>query len=229
MPGVRFWASRVARPIRGALRRIARACEVYTWVDRRAGYQEFPAEALNAGVVVMVGCWESSRYFCDDPAPVREAFQWRQPVGHSTALEALIKGGNSVCVHVRRGDRVAVDKWRNSFASLGADYYRAAMDRMRGLALAPQFVVFSDDPAAAKTIVPPAAGVLHASDYAAGGDLADFYLMRLCNHFITANSTYSWWAAWLGEHPEKRVIVPGTWFRDGRSPDDLVSEGWIQL
>jgi hypothetical protein len=64
----------------------------------------------------------------------------------------------------------------------------------------------------------------------AQSDLDDFRLMMNCRHFIIANSTFSWWAAWLGQQPDKMVVAPRQWYRSGKFMDkDLVPEHWVRL
>jgi hypothetical protein len=59
--------------------------------------------------------------------------------------------------------------------------------------------------------------------------LADLTLMRRCRHFVIANSSFSWWGAWLGSHPQKRVIAPARWFADGRATPDLLPPDWRRV
>jgi hypothetical protein len=123
------------------------------------------------------------------------------------ALAARLRQSGSVAVHVRRADYVG-----NPHLDLcGEAYYRTAMGKIRDTVAAPRFYIFSDEPAwaAARLSGADVECVPHSEGQSS---LADLHLMSLANHHIIANSSYSWWAAWLGKKPEQRVMMPGRWF-----------------
>jgi hypothetical protein len=114
-----------------------------------------------------------------------------------------------VAVHVRRTDYIG-----NSNAEIcGLDYYRRAMERMRQQFEHVRFHVFSDDPAwCVKNLAADDVGICHL-DGASHHPLHDLHLMSRARHHIIANSSYSWWAAWLGKTEGQIVLMPTQWFK----------------
>jgi hypothetical protein len=121
---------------------------------------------------------------------------------------------------------------KRNFASMGAvctpAYYAAAVSRMlQLLPETPHFFVFSDDIDWVKTNIP-----VPQATYIEGNMGVDAYidmqLMSLCRHHIIANSSFSWWGAWLNPDPEKIVIAPSEWFI-GRSRPDVVPDNWTKI
>ncbi|QTN32183.1 alpha-1,2-fucosyltransferase [Akkermansiaceae bacterium] len=112
----------------------------------------------------------------------------------------------TVAVHVRRGDYLH----HPAFAVCDRDYYRASMGSMRERVPDARFFVFSDDPAWCRGEFRDADTEI--VDIGSGNPLHDMHLMSLASHHIIANSSYSWWAAWLGEKPGQEVIMPERWF-----------------
>jgi len=115
---------------------------------------------------------------------------------------------HSVAVHVRRTDFTSIP----IFGVCGMDYYRAAMDRLRQRHPGARFFIFSDDPAWCR------------EHFRGSGEevmncnrdpLHDLHLMSLARHHVTANSTYSWWAAWLGKKEGQQVLCPSRWYKNG--------------
>ena len=128
----------------------------------------------------------------------------------------------AIAVHVRRGDYVG----NPQLDVCTPQYYTTAMDRMRASVANPLFHVFSDDPLWCDenlsgediTVVPYDP---HASP------LVDLHLMSLAEHHIIANSSYSWWAAWLGKKPRQKVLMPPRWFGMVNAPvDEKRCPGW---
>lgn len=130
-----------------------------------------------------------------------------------------------VAVHVRRGDYLQLSQYH---PVLPVEYYNEAMDHFPDRS----FVVFSDDPEwcaqAIKGIWQDRRMVLFHSPH----DFIDLYLMSQCEDFIIANSTYSWWGAWLNPNPNKTVIAPKQWFGPGydhHSTEDIVPDNWVKI
>lgn len=131
---------------------------------------------------------------------------------------------NQVAVHVRRTDFLN----HAAFQVCDLAYYQRAMDRMRDLVSGARFTIFSDDPTwCAKNLNGPDIEVA-APPGAARGPLTDLAKMSRARHHIIANSSYSWWAAWLGKKEGQRVLMPDAWFRgDIHAPiGDKCCPGW---
>jgi hypothetical protein len=174
----------------------------------------------------LMGYWQSERYFLDQQKSIRRDFRYRQPLaGRNSVLAAEISARPSVSVHIRRGDYLS-DQIMDVCA---LDYYRAAAKFLEERIGCPAYYVFSDDTnwvlshfdfLSCVTVI----------DHNKGLDSHhDMQLMNRCKHHIIANSSFSWWGAWLNPSTEKIVVAPRTWFRDGRDDSDLVPSQWIRL
>ena len=114
-----------------------------------------------------------------------------------------------VGIHIRRGDFVSSKAASNVFQTIPLDYYQLAINRFPTDA---KFLVFGDDPELTSSFVKEIGGIDISS---LGMSLTeDFMLLALCDHYITANSTFSWWASYLGYNESKRVIAPRNWYMD---------------
>ncbi len=133
--------------------------------------------------------------------------------GHEE-LAALLKAPTSVAIHVRRTDYLANPR----IHQLNLDWYHRAMDLMRERVAQARFFVFSDDPDwCLYNFKGPSITVCTHSNSLA--PLVDLHLMKTASHHIIANSSFSWWAAWLGTKPGQQVIMPDRWFdRDITAP-----------
>jgi hypothetical protein len=185
----------------------------------------------------LVGYWQCERYFFELRDELRERLLPREPLpawSNATEQAILSTGQRSVFVHVRRTD--IVDNPYHGL--LPMDYYREAAALLAARVPDPVFFVFSDDPEWCEanfklpyhTIIPQ--NLDRTVGRHLGRDDADLYLMRLCGHAITANSSYSWWGAWLG--PDTRggiVIAPKAWVGPALNSNvrDIVPARWIRL
>jgi len=134
--------------------------------------------------------------------------------------------GETKIYRVQRGDYVT----HPDFRLLEADYYAQAAELLRARVTAPCFVVFSDDPEWARENLKLPEPVIWSFDHGRHSALQDFRMMKACKHFITANSSFSFWPAWLGQHPGKTVACPARWFRNPEwSADELRAPDWIAL
>lgn len=185
--------------------------------------------------VYLDGYFQSPLYFEGIATTVRQEFQLAAPLSPGAeAFAAAIRALSCpVAVHVRRGDYASNPHTAATHGLLGAEYYTEALDIMDRLtAGAAQYVVFSDDIDAA---LPLFAGrqVLAVRHSAPVLPHEDLVLMQSCRHHIIANSSFSWWGAWLNPHPDKQVIAPRLWFSRAtlrKTPvHDLFPSGWIQI
>jgi len=180
--------------------------------------------------VLIVGYWQSEHYFRSIAQQVRHTFCISPDSEESKMLVKKIKSGEAVSLHVRRGDMVHNPEVARVHGSCDMDYYREAVRRIAEKISQPEFFVFSDDPQWCLEHLQleyPVTVVSHNQGDAAWEDMQ---LMRMCKHHIIANSSFSWWGAWLNPNPEKMVIAPKRWFNEG-SHDlrDLIPQAWLRI
>ena len=175
------------------------------------------------------GYWQSERYFENSKERIRADLHLTEPLdAPNDAMVAQIRDTNSpVSVHIRRGDYLG----DGGFAACPPEYYAAAVDRLGEEFGQPlTCFVFSNDPDWARQHLNLGVEtvVVDINDETKGH--FDMYLQSLCAHNIIANSTFSWWGAWLNEAPDKRVIAPKTWFAPGKPVNpDICPPDWIRL
>jgi hypothetical protein len=181
--------------------------------------------------VYLDGYWQCERYFSEARSALLEEFSVRAaPEGKNAELLAEIAGCNAVALHVRRGDYVnsAAAQQLHGTCSLG--YYRAAVSRVLEHTENPRFFVFSDDPDWVSCNLAVAAGLKYVTHNPPSAGHEDLRLMAACKHFITANSSFSWWGAWLGRNPSKLVLAPRRWFADPEADEgDIVPASWQRI
>lgn len=191
-------------------------------------YSDDVARVPSTGYVI--GYWQSERHFADIADLIRLEFTPRQPLtGANLDAARLIATRNAVSLHVRRGDYVS-DQTVNALHGIcSLDYYRRAIAHVAERVEQPEFFVFTDDPAwvqANLTVGFPARLIAHNGK----APVEDLRLMALCRHHIIANSSFSWWGAWLAGRPGQVVCAPQRWFA-GYPHDtrDLVPDRWARL
>jgi hypothetical protein len=177
--------------------------------------------------VYLRGYWPSPKYFEGVEDLVKEELTLKKEEGGPFGdYLARIRNSESVSVHIRRGDI----KNFPDFGMMGTGYYQKAFKLIQEKVREPRFFVFSDEiPEARKLLagIPGCEFVELGSDSNPAYDVA---LMAACKHFINANSTFSWWGAWLSRNPAKIVIVPDQWLPGlGRQVEDIYLPDWIQL
>jgi Glycosyl transferase family 11 len=199
---------------------------------REPQFRYWPGIESLAGRSLLDGYWQSPRYFTRVSSPVRASV-------HSFAKAMLSAAGRelhdqigreraSVSIHVRRGDYVTKPSASELLGFVGETYLARAVGEMRSRG-ATRFYVFSDDLDWVKGhfVADDMHIVTRTMSVAAAGELA---LMTACQGHIVANSSFSWWGAWLNRHPTLGVIAPKPWFRHGTEPvDDLLPPDWAQV
>ena len=161
-----------------------------------------------SGTLYLDGLWQSEKYFIDIAELIREDLCIAPPEDIPNRLASeKIRGCCAVALHLRWFDAPDNDAGHN----LGLEYYRKAINHVRERVDDPHFFIFSDDPAAAAAKLSFSSSKVTCVEHNRGDDNAyrDLWLMTQCQHFIIANSTFSWWGAWLGEGEGKIVLAPG--------------------
>lgn len=179
--------------------------------------------------VYLDGYWQSEQYFIEHEKTVREHFQFKIPLsGENLALSNQIKKSNAVSLHIRRGDYVTNKK--NAFIGLcSLSYYQNAISYLAKKIINPVFFVFSDDIDWAKENLNLAQEHYFVGHNHGENSHFDMHLMSLCKHHIIANSSFSWWGAWLNPSKDKIVIAPRKWFASGLNDQDLVPKNWLRI
>lgn len=174
------------------------------------------------------GYWQSEKYFQTHAQTLRADFCFRSPLsGRSAVLADKIRQCNAVSLHVRRGDYVLNRVTAATHGLCPPDYYQAAARHICSRVDNPVFFVFSDDmPWVRQHLALPV-----PMEYADHNQQAydDMHLMSLCKHHVIANSSFSWWGAWLNPNPDKIVVAPRQWFAVTRNTQDLLPAAWVAL
>jgi hypothetical protein len=176
----------------------------------------------------LFGYFQSWRYFAGIEHLLRDEIRLdsRMLDRESAEWAKQLTDSCSVAIHIRRTDYIG----NPNTDICGENYYRKAIARIRGSISNPAFFVFSDDPEwCRKTFAESDFRVVNCA--ASRTDpLNDMHLMSLAQHHIIANSSYSWWAAWIGKKENQRVLAPDPWLVGIRSPmEDRFLEGWEKI
>jgi Glycosyl transferase family 11 len=190
-----------------------------------------PAILDAGGDVYLSGYWQSERYFTDVAGLLRREITWRaQPDAPNAAMAERIRAVAAVSLHVRRGDYLTNPAALALHGVCSPAYYTAAVARVVAATPDAHFFVFSDEPEWAWSNMrlgrPTTFVTLNGPD----GDYEDLRLMSLCRHHVIANSSFSWWAAWLAARSDSLVIAPRRWFADPTNDtSDLIPARWLRL
>jgi len=183
------------------------------------------------GTMYLVGYWQSEKYFVDQEDIIRGDLRLRKPLTERNAAAAEELGRlQSVALHVRRGDYVRNPEANRYHGVCGIDYYERAIAFLEDTYSDLRYFVFTDDPewvhAEMHLPIPFTVCDWNGTHEAH----LDLNLMSACRFHVIANSTFSWWGAWLGSRPGKDVIAPHRWFAGAdpaRHPtDDLIPSSW---
>jgi hypothetical protein len=187
------------------------------------------------------GYWQSEKYFVGIEDQIRKIYTPATPLDPRNAdLVAEMKSSNSVALHIRRADFLL--KRYEFFQAVGIDYYRRALEDIQTRVANPRFFVFSDDIAWSKEQLKDIKNTTFIEHNTGANSYKDMLLMSACRNQIIANSTFSWWAAWLNNFESKIVIAPKTWFANTYltkklpvypcryyNVRDLFPAGWIRV
>ena len=159
------------------------------------------------GTLYLEGYWQSERYFRDVASLIRHDLRIIPPGdGRNQELARHIQRGESVGIHVRWFDAPG----SSTISNLSSEYYSRAIQHLSDRVEGTHFYLFSDVPEEARKALPLSNDELTVVDHNHGREsaFADLWLMTQCRHFVCANSTFSWWGAWLAQNPAKVVIAP---------------------
>lgn len=200
------------RTARGHVRALLSGGQTYERVAE-AGPEFDPAVGDSPDGTLLDGYWQDERYFVDQTEAIRRELHWSDAHddGPTRELRRRLRSEPSIGMHVRRGDYVADARTAAFHGVLTPDYYRTSLERLREVVAQSTVYVFSDDAEWSRRNLKfdvPTVFVEAADRH----PCVDMSLLRDCSHVVTANSSFSWWAAWLGDRPGRAVITPEVWF-----------------
>lgn len=186
-------------------------------------FEQAPANAY------LIGYWQCERYFAPVAEEIRAEFRPRSLSAVARETAAQIEAApSSVAVHVRRGDYISNTETNRLLGVCSAGFYERAAEVVGQRCGDATFWVFSDDPDwCAENLRLPGETTIVSGRTAAHEDL---HLMTLCHHNIIANSSFSWWGAWLGERESSVVVAPKKWFDEiPVDYSEIVPERWCRI
>lgn len=181
--------------------------------------------------IYLDGYWQSEKYFSDIADIIRNEFTVKlSQTDRNGELAQQIASCESVSLHVRRGDYVTDEKTKTIHGTCDLDYYKHCIAHLAQRVPHPCFFIFSDDPDWAEKnlkIDSPVTFVVHNGPKK---NYEDLRLMSQCRHHIIANSSFSWWGAWLGQHQGTISYAPARWFNSPAfNTKDLLPEAWTRI
>lgn len=177
------------------------------------------------------GYWQSEKYFLDIEYKIRKVFSFDKKITQENLklIEEISNKNNTVSIHVRRGDYISHDSLGNLTPVF---YYKEGIKYIREKIQNPLFLIFSNDIEwCKKNFDFKEEEVIYIDWNKDENSFMDMYLMSICKNNIIANSSFSWWGAWLNTNTNKIVIAPEKWFRDESKLKykDIVPEKWIKV
>ncbi len=214
----------------GRLNRLLSAFSKRRYIRERH-YHFDPAILHLPDNVYLDGYWQCERYFLDIKENIRNEFSFKvEPNAINRKVIEQIAGTQSVSIHVRRGDYVSNPITNDHHGTCSREYYQRAIEAITCRMKHPHYFVFSDEPDWVRehfTMIHPATFV---NQNGADNAYEDMRLMSLCKHHIIANSSFSWWGAWLSDSKNKIIVAPAEWFRrKSVNTKDLLPEKWIKV
>lgn len=172
------------------------------------------------------GYWHSEKYFGAYANIIRDDFRFLDMDNDNKLYAAQIQQTDAVSLHIRMGDYVN-HPLHGGICTL--EYYQQAIDLIKVKVASPVFFVFSNNIEWCKQNL-DITNVVYVTGNTGKDSYRDMQLMSLCKHNIIANSSFSWWGAWLNNNPDKVVIAPLKWFNDESiSTCDLLPESWVKI
>lgn len=181
--------------------------------------------------IFLKGYFQSEKYFIRFENQLRRDFEIISPLKkETTEMLELINAENSVSLHIRRGDYVSNPEANAVHGTCDLNYYHKAIEIIKKEIENPVFFIFSDDIDWAKENL-KINSITHFVDFNdASTNYEDLKLMSNCKHNIIANSSFSWWGAWLNSYKSKIVIAPSKWFKtDIHNCKDIIPESWLKI
>lgn len=186
------------------------------------------------GNIMMAGSFQNEQYFRNIMTELRSEFTFRKPLtGKNLEISEAIAKSNAVSIHIRRGDYLTNKSAAANFITCDKDYYDKAIEHINRKVENVHFYIFSEDFEWIKENLNFGDQPVTFIDWNKGQEsYIDMQLMSLCRHNIIANSSFSWWGAWLNSNVDKIVVAPSRWFRSKDKNallDKFYPAGWTKI
>lgn len=190
-----------------------------------------PSLFENKAPIYLDGYWQSEKYFKSIENIIRSEFTFKTKIDPlSKEILEKILNCNSVSIHIRRGDYVNNSVTKAKHGILSMDYYYRSIEIIHEKTSNPYFFIFSDDINWVKSNLIIDGNVTYVSHNDSLSNYQDLRLMSNCKNNIIANSSFSWWGAWLNANRKKIVLAPAKWFNeDYFNENDIVPNSWISI
>lgn len=182
---------------------------------------------------LIVGSWQSEKYFQEIANEVRSFFSFSNLADepNKRMLDIINQADAAVSIHIRRGDYVSNSYTNQEHGTCSPTYYEKCIQSIASRVESPHFFVFSDDPDWVRgnfNTSPHPMTPVDINDETSGH--LDMMLMSACDHHVIANSSFSWWGAWLNPSSDKIVYAPARWFRNSsHNTNDIIPESWTKI
>ena len=189
----------------------------------------FDKKMLSISYGYLDGYWQCFKYFEDIREILLKEFTLVDEMNlENKLIFDKIRGSNSISIHIRRGDYVNDKKNKTIYNVFGMEYYQSAINFIDNKIENPYFFIFSDDLEWASNNL-NLSNATYVDVNSTGKPENDLILMANCKHNIIANSTFSWWGAWLNRNSQKIIIAPKKWMNTVDNLDDLYPRNWTRL
>jgi hypothetical protein len=182
--------------------------------------------------VLIKGYWQSEKYFIHVSSMLKKELTFKKSIQEKNKpLVDQIMREISVSLHIRRGDYLKQPVSKNILGTLPMEYYQESVNYLRSVINSNiHFYIFSDDIEWAKNNLHISGNITFIDKSFNLTDVDEMYLMSQCHHNIIANSSFSWWGAWLNKNDNKIVIAPNKWFNnEPQNTQDLIPSNWIRV
>lgn len=197
---------------------------------RERGFEFNPEVLSTPPNSYLSGFWQSEAYFADiRDELLAELSPIAPPEPCDLKVIELIQRGNAVSVHVRRGDYVSLTSASAYHGLCTLEYYHRAVEHVAERVEDPIFFVFSDDVEWTKANLRLSFLTHYVDHNEPENAFQDLRLMSLCRHHVLANSSFSWWGAWLSHSIDGVVVAPERWYAVDRPTPDLIPTRWSRL